>query len=142
MKDSINNKAPLYFAAKAFILVNHRFLALKRSEEKGDFWELPGGRLEYGETLEETLYREIKEETNLDITPRRILNSWDLIEENRQISGVIYLCDIKSDKVTLSDEHSDYRWFHTSEINRLYPVFSKRLKSIIAADNLQSVDQK
>ncbi|MDC7233461.1 MAG: NUDIX domain-containing protein [Spirochaetales bacterium] len=135
MKESMNNKIPLYFAAKALILRDHRFLALKRSEESGDFWELPGGRLEYGETLEETLHREIKEETNLDITPRRILNTWDLIEECRQISGIIYLCDLKSDSITLSNEHSDYRWFHTSEIDRLYPVFSERLKSIIATDN-------
>lgn len=129
------NSIPLYFAAKAFILENQKFLALKRSEEKGDLWELPGGRMEYGETLEETLHREIKEETNLDIIQKRILNSWDLIEENRQISGIIYLCELNSNSIVLSDEHSDYKWFSTSEIDKLYSVFSDRLKPIIAADN-------
>jgi 8-oxo-dGTP diphosphatase len=132
---NMNSSTPLYFAAKAFILENQRFLAVKRSEEKGDLWELPGGRMEYGETIEETLHREIKEETNLDIIPTRILNSWDLIEDNRQISGIIYLCELKSNSIVLSDEHSDYEWFSTSEIDKLYPVFSDRLKSIIAADN-------
>ncbi|MBF9018739.1 MULTISPECIES: NUDIX domain-containing protein [unclassified Oceanispirochaeta] len=97
----MTNSAALYFTAKAFILKNHRFLALKISEKNGDSWELPGGRMEYGENLEETLHREIKEETNLEIIPIRILNSWYLIEETRQISGVIYLCEIKSNLNTI-----------------------------------------
>lgn len=120
----------LYFAAKAIIQKENQFLIMKRTEEEKDLWEIPGGRMEYGETLEETLIREVKEETNLDVIPGDIINSWNLIQSHRQISGVIYLCKIKSGELKLSDEHKEYKWITTDELHKLYPVFSSRLKSL------------
>jgi ADP-ribose pyrophosphatase YjhB (NUDIX family) len=120
----------LYFSAKAIIVQDARFLALKRSEENEDYWEIPGGRMEFGERLEDALHREVKEETGLEIIPEKILNSWDLIEESRQISGVIYLCKIKSGVIKLSDEHCEYDWFTTDDLSKLYPEFANRLTSL------------
>ena len=120
----------LYFAAKAIIQKNEKFLILKRSEEEKNLWEIPGGRMEYGETLENTLLREVKEETNLEIIPGEIITSWDLIEDHRQISGVIYHCTIKSGEIQLSHEHKYYQWITTAELDKLYPVFSSRLESL------------
>ena len=120
----------LYFAAKAIIVQDAKFLALKRSEENEDYWEIPGGRMEFGERLEDTLHREVKEETGLEIISEKILNSWDLIEESRQISGVIYLCKIKSGVIKLSDEHCEYDWFTTDDLSKLYPEFANRLTSL------------
>jgi 8-oxo-dGTP diphosphatase len=120
----------LYFAAKAIIQDGDKFLILKRTQEENDIWEIPGGRMEFGESLENTLHREVKEETNLEIIPKRIINSWDLIEDLRQISGVIYLCKIKSGELQLSHEHKDFQWITTDDLNKLYPVFSTRLASL------------
>ena len=93
-------------------------------------WDFPKGNIEKGEKSEETAQREIKEETGLEIIPEKILNSWDLIEESRQISGVIYLCKIKSGVITLSDEHCEYDWFTTDDLSKLYPEFANRLTSL------------
>jgi ADP-ribose pyrophosphatase YjhB (NUDIX family) len=120
----------LHFAVKAIVVQDHKFLALKRSDENGDYWEIPGGRVEFGEKLKDTLHREVKEETGLEIISEGIFNSWDLIEESRQISGVIYLCRIKSGTVTLSDEHSEYDWFTTDDLSQLYPEFANSLTSL------------
>jgi ADP-ribose pyrophosphatase YjhB (NUDIX family) len=57
--------------------------------------DLPGGRIEYGETF----HREVFEETGLNVKIVRILNSWDLIEDDRHISGIIYLCSYESGEV-------------------------------------------
>jgi len=99
-------------AAKGLIIQNGKYLALER--KKGSNFELPGGRLEFGETLEETLIREIKEETNLNVLPKKVIATWNFVsqEECWQITGVVYLCEIKDVQieVCLSDEHEDYRW--------------------------------
>ena len=39
----------------------------------GNLWVVPGGHIEYGETIEEAIKREMKEETNLDIKLEKIL---------------------------------------------------------------------
>ena len=117
----------LYFAAKAIIQNGEKFLILKRTEEENDLWEIPGGRMEYGETLEETLVREVMEETNLTVEPGKIITSWDLMQEHRQISGVIFMCRNMSGEIKLSNEHKDYQWITKDKLNMLYPIFSSRL---------------
>jgi ADP-ribose pyrophosphatase YjhB (NUDIX family) len=87
--------------------------------------EIPGGRMEFGETLTETLIREVKEETSLDIQPIHLLSHWDLIGQSKQISGVVFLCKITSGEVKLSEEHKDFTWFEKDDWNRLYPAFAK-----------------
>ena len=83
--------------------------------------------MEYGETLEETLVREVMEETNLTVEPGKIITSWDLMQAHRQISGVIFLCQNKSGEIKLSNEHKDYQWITKDKLNMLYPIFSSRL---------------
>jgi 8-oxo-dGTP diphosphatase len=61
-----------YFCAvKALIFKDDKFLIVKRSlEARGDphSWEFPGGRLEFKESPETAIVREVKEETALDVT--------------------------------------------------------------------------
>jgi len=52
-----------------FVLKDGKFLMQKRQGSHGSgTWSLPGGHLEFGESFEDTARREVKEETNLDIT--------------------------------------------------------------------------
>ncbi|GAC1412301.1 MAG: hypothetical protein NVSMB66_0960 [Candidatus Doudnabacteria bacterium] len=60
-------------------------------------WELPGGGMDYGETPEETILREVKEETNLDVQIVRLLpkiftNTWT--KANIQVVLISYHCTI------------------------------------------------
>ena len=114
----------LFFAAKGLIVRQSKFLALKRSDAKRDIWEIPGGRMEFGESLTDTLIREVKEETSLLVKPEKLIAHWDMIGKAKQISGVVFLCRIESGAVSLSDEHREYAWFGAEDAERLYPAFA------------------
>ena len=114
----------LFFAAKGLIVMDSRFLALKRSEAEHDVWEIPGGRMEFGETLTETLIREVREETSLLVRPEKLIAHWDLMGKTRQISGVVFRCTIETGDIALSDEHQDFAWFTVNDADRLYPQFA------------------
>ncbi|MFM9634943.1 nucleotide triphosphate diphosphatase NUDT15, partial [Streptomyces galilaeus] len=54
---------------------NHILLGLRLGEYGKGTWGMPGGHLEFGETIEECCVREVKEETDLDV---EIVNLYDL----------------------------------------------------------------
>lgn len=119
----------LFFAVKAFILHEGRFLAMHRSESKSNWLELPGGRMEFGETAEETVVREVLEETGLVIKPIRLLDTWNAVFEDYQITGIIYSCAIESGEVRLSPEHDRYEWLNAdvAAVKKLHKVFSEKM---------------
>ena len=55
-------------AVGAIILKDDKILLVKRGAEPGiGKWSIPGGSMEFGETMEEAVKREVKEETGLDV---------------------------------------------------------------------------
>jgi mutator protein MutT len=119
------------FGVKALILRHDRFLVMHKAGVKEDLWELPGGRMEFGETAEETIKREIMEETGLIVKPIKLLDTWDLIRGNYQITGVIYLCSLEEGEVKLSHEHDGFKWIKADEesINIVYETFREKMKN-------------
>jgi 8-oxo-dGTP diphosphatase len=126
--------------ATAFILKNNKLLILKRSENKKvlpGYYEMPGGGIEFGESPEEAIKREIKEETGLET---KILNPYctfsDVINNKQYIDIQFYAKIIGEDDVKLSDEHTEYKWISRDEINNY--KFSDQMKEVILKgfDNL------
>lgn len=71
-------------AAVAGVLVDadRRMVVTVRGKEPGKgLWDLPGGFVDPGETAEEALAREIREEVGLDVTAMRYLGSWPNVYE-------------------------------------------------------------
>ena len=63
-------------AVRAIIYQDGKLLAVRHKNKDGspkDFWAIPGGGLDPGETLEAGLVREMKEELGVDVTPGRLL---------------------------------------------------------------------
>jgi 8-oxo-dGTP pyrophosphatase MutT (NUDIX family) len=120
--------------ATVCILFNeeNKLLLLKRSEN--DNWmpnrfALVGGGIEENEIPEQTIIREIKEETNLSVKKPKLVYS--TIEENTFI--YVYVGKVKnSDKIKLNDEHTGYIWVTNSDIKNYdtVPNLSSMIKKV------------
>ena len=83
-------------------------------------WEFPGGSLEMGETLEENLIREAKEETGYDVEIVALLDNIqveDRSEKNYQVCLVPYLCKIVGGDGKYNDhEVLDLKFFEMEDL--------------------------
>ena len=108
----LQNRFPA--VVKAVIHIGGQYLMLRRScadEISPGIWECPGGKIEFGETLEQALYREVDEETGLEIEIEKLLYATTFFTgSDRQVVVITYLCRAESDGVMLSEEHTEHVW--------------------------------
>lgn len=118
------------FAVKGLIKKDDQYLILKRSDWTPDIWELPGGRLEFGETAQDTLIREMREETGLEVTPKEIIGTFDKFIDNWQITGIIYECTSEDCDVKISPEHNEFKWVSpdSSDFELLHPIYREKVR--------------
>ncbi|MFY7861779.1 MAG: (deoxy)nucleoside triphosphate pyrophosphohydrolase [Chitinophagales bacterium] len=81
-------------------------------------WEFPGGKIEKGETEEECVIREIKEELNLDIEVSKRLNSSTFDYPNFSIQLIPFLAKQTGGQLMLN-EHSGYKYLKKDELLNL-----------------------
>ncbi len=102
----------------AIIEDNDQILCAQRSEKMSIplKWEFPGGKLEKGETLENCLLREIKEELGLKITIlERLPSNTHKYSENKIIELVPFRCSLQTSEIDLK-EHSKVEWAAISQL--------------------------
>lgn len=93
-----------------------------QSPKWGEQWLLPGGHVDYGETVFEAAAREAKEETGLTVTPKYCVNIGELIFDpsfHRQahLLFIHVLCEAQSDELKLDGrELSSYRWSKPEDV--------------------------
>lgn len=100
-------------AGKALIRNEGRILVLERASESSfdpGCWELPGGKIDYGEELVEALNREVKEEVGLFIKVGIPFKTWHFYKKPFWVTGITFLCDYQNGNVSLSPEHANYAW--------------------------------
>ncbi|GMQ57968.1 NUDIX domain-containing protein [Vallitalea sediminicola] len=121
-----------FFSTKALILNGNKFLAMYKIVDGNKWWDLPGGRMEFGERAEETLAREIKEELDVVIEPIKLIDTWTYMPyEYFQTVGVIYHSEIISGNITVSEEHDGYEWVSIEDVGEVFnrEAFVERMKS-------------
>ena len=109
----------MIIAQKAIIIKDNKYLILFRSEHKQFsklLWDFPGGKLDPGETLKEGVIRELKEETNLDINPVKIIKESDYSEGTNKYHFNFWSVEVLSGELKLSYEHTDFKWATEEEI--------------------------
>ena len=94
----------------AIIIQEDKVFATQRGygEFKGG-WEFPGGKIEEGETPQEALVREIKEELNVEIEVGELLDVVEYDYPNFHLSMDCFICKIKSGELVLN-EHEAAKW--------------------------------
>ena len=81
-----------------------------------DGWEFPGGKMEPGETPEEALCREIREELDTEITVGEKLTQVEYDYPEFHLSMGCYWCTVRSGSLTLK-EHEAARWLRPDELD-------------------------
>jgi len=120
------------FVVSVFIVYKDKVLLVHH--KKLDKWLPVGGHIELNEDPEQALFREIKEESGLDVEvfgqklsiksegtkflyPPIFLDIHDISKTHKHI-GLIYFAKAKTDTVTLADkEHKEIRWFTKGELD-------------------------
>lgn len=103
-----------------------KFLLLKRSIEKypdtKGIWDIVGGRIDEGTSLEENLRREVREETALEIisTPKLIF-AQDIIlgEQDRHVVRLTFVARTEGEVVLDTEEHTEYKWLALKEMEEI-----------------------
>lgn len=105
------------------------------------YWDIPGGRINIGETYEQTLKREVEEEIGItDFDNVRFLTAtianFDIQNGGQEVGLVlfVYEVDVTNPNIKLSDEHSQYEWVEPVVAGeRLRDKFPQEFCDIIAA---------
>jgi 8-oxo-dGTP pyrophosphatase MutT (NUDIX family) len=106
--------------AKGVIFRDNRVLLLRRRDDLAlypSLWDLPGGGLEEGESLEESLVREVHEETGFHVRVVRLVHAWAIrntLRSGESFPGVIICFECRSTATRPPrldpSEHSDFAW--------------------------------
>ena len=81
-----------------------------------DWWEFPGGKMEAGETPEEALVREIREELSTEISVDEFLCTVEYDYPQFHLSMHCYICSLLTESLHLN-EHEAARWLKNNELD-------------------------
>ncbi len=109
-----NRNTPMVAVDAVVIGEDKSVLLVKRSNPPfKDYWSLPGGFVEYGETAEEAVKREVREETGLEIKPIKLIGVYSDPKRDPRghVISIAFLAKVVGGKVTVSPETREIRRF-------------------------------
>jgi 8-oxo-dGTP diphosphatase len=102
-------------------LDDDRILLLKRNAQRRtspNKWQTPSGFMKEGESAEEAVLREVKEETSLDGTIMKCGSAFEVVDKWARWIIVPFLISAESDKVIIDTrEHTEFRWVKVDEVS-------------------------
>ena len=119
------------------LIYQNRALIIQRAKEETylpNFWEIPSGKKEPSEKIEDTVRREFKEEAGVDVEVVKPIHTFNYQVEKetdiRDVTQIDFLVKAnRKPKVKLSPEHQNYAWITKEEINNYN--LSKEIKKAI-----------
>jgi ADP-ribose pyrophosphatase YjhB (NUDIX family) len=122
--------------AATAIVTNEKGQILLERRRDNEHWGLPGGIMEIGETIGQTIIREVKEETGLDVVPKAIVGIYSNPNhviayangEIRQQFSICFACTMIGGTLQVSEESFEVAFFSPEEIEQLPMYESIRLR--------------
>jgi len=112
-----NTKTPRVGCAGIVRRGNEVLLGRRNKEPNRGLWVLPGGGVGFGETLAETLRRELHEEAGIEIKVDGVFNVYELITPSEEHRLIVYLtADYRGGDPVASDDLSEVDFFTLEEI--------------------------
>lgn len=128
--------------AASAIVVNDEGKILLHKRSDNHLWSLPGGAMDLGESIEETIIREVKEETGLDVEVLRCIGLYTDPQhiiaysdgEIRQQFSICFHCQPIGGKIMISSESTQVMFFTKEEIEQmdLHPAQRIRISDYFA----------
>ena len=117
----MNDPTNIIEVVGAIIKNGDRYLVGQRAANKsqGGLWEFMGGKIESGETPEQALARECREELDLEIENERIIDSVVHEYPEKTIRLTLIECSPKAGSVPKALEHQQIRWVTRGEMDTL-----------------------
>ena len=116
---SLTTDVFIYNNKKEFILIK------RKNNPYKNYWALPGGFVEYGETVENAAIREAKEETNIDVKIKHLINVYS--DPNRDSRGhtvtVAYTATGDFEKADANDDACDIGIYTIDDLKNLEIAF-------------------
>ena len=117
----------------------HVLEARHKAPDLGE-WSIPGGAVELGESIEQALRREIREETGLDIEPDALTGVYKNMP--RGIVALVFRCKITGGQLVTNDEVTAFRWADQTEIRQLTSeAYAVRLLDALCEDAAPAIRQ-
>jgi 8-oxo-dGTP diphosphatase len=130
--------AKIYSAVKSLIVEDSKFLIIKQNIGDYSVWDLPGGKIEFGESPYDALKREVKEETDLEIDIVKPIGIWWFFRktDNDQVVCTTFLCKCKDPNVKLNvagnEKITEFKWVSKEDFLKNYNVSHQSLKDMIS----------
>lgn len=116
----VENKKPRLGCAGIVWRRDGVLLGKRNKDPNRGFWVLPGGGVAFGESFAETLRRELREETGIEVQIDRLLNVYELISAPDEHRVIVYLvAHYESGEPVASDDLSDVGFFTVDDIRAL-----------------------
>lgn len=120
---------------------DQKILLVKHRKGSRQYWVLPGGRLEYGETFQECGVREVKEETGLDVAVDKMVFVSEAIapDRSRHIVNVYMTARVTGGSLRLGNEPVlagvDFLPLSELESGSLYPPVGRQILAGLRTDS-------